>query len=324
MKLYICGNGFDLHNGFKTSFGSYMNYLECAYPDTLHRSKRYLYTGFFNRTWTDVESNLKFDYRRYIEDYCTLFNTEGLPTELNREILSQFRENNFADDIQLFTTIYLFEWITLNYEYRIRQDIPYPNDMVFLYNNSDDRFLTFNYTTTLEDVFGISERNILHVHGNMKTVDCHTLRETHYIRGGKITELNSCLVRRLQFGCIENSPDPILNELKKQTIEPINRMFSYDQILQNIEHICQYTYKSPKTNYRALEEFIENPYITDVIILGHSFDGVDEPYYRDIIIPNLNAARWTFYIHSESERTRAKQFANKYRLSLSDTPFINW
>lgn len=259
MKLYICGNGFDLHNGFDTSFGSYMNYLECMYPDTLHRSKRYLYTGFFNGTWTDVESNLKFDYRRYIEDYRTLFNTEGFPTELNREVLSQFRENNFADDIQLFTTIYLFEWITFNYECRIRKGIPYPNDMGFLYKNSDDRFLTFNYTTTLEDVFDISERNILHIHGNMKTVDCHALQETHYIRGRKITELNPYLVRRLQFGCVENFPDPILSELKNQYIEPINRMFSYDRILQNIEHICQYTYKSPKTNYRALEEFIKNP-----------------------------------------------------------------
>ena len=35
MKLIICGNGFDLHHGFKTGYHHYKNFLEVHYPQAI-------------------------------------------------------------------------------------------------------------------------------------------------------------------------------------------------------------------------------------------------------------------------------------------------
>ncbi|MEL2356136.1 AbiH family protein, partial [Klebsiella pneumoniae] len=34
--------------------------------------------------------------------------------------------------------------------------------------NRDSYFFTFNYTNTLQDIYGVPDENILHIHGNAK------------------------------------------------------------------------------------------------------------------------------------------------------------
>ena len=46
-------------------------------------------------------------------------------------------------------------------------------------------------------------------------------------------------------------------------------------------------------------------------MLGHSMLGVDEPYYRDVIVPKLKDVHWDVYWHKFDD---ASIFIEKYKL----------
>ena len=66
-------------------------------------------------------------------------------------------------------------------------------------------------------------------------------------------------------------------------------------------------------NYDVLSKFIDEnkTKITEVIVLGHSMLGVDEPYYRDVIVPKLKDVHWDVYWHKFDD---ASIFIEKYKL----------
>ena len=47
--------------------------------------------------------------------------------------------------------------------------------------------------------------------------------------------------------------------------------------------------KKLESNYDSLKGFLGSNDIDEVTILGHTILGVDEPYYRDVLIPKLKA-----------------------------------
>ena len=55
--------------------------------------------------------------------------------------------------------------------------------------------------------------------------------------------------------------------------------------------------KNLNENYEKLERFIDSNLneIDEVMIMGHSMLGGDEPYYRDIVIPRLKDRKWKIY-----------------------------
>ena len=70
---------------------------------------------------------------------------------------------------------------------------------------------------------------------------------------------------------------------------------------------------SRNMNYDVLSKFIDEnkTKITEVIVLGHSMLGVDEPYYRDVIVPKLKDVHWDVYWHKFDD---ASIFIEKYKL----------
>jgi len=341
MKLYICGNGFDCHNRFKTDFQYYKDFLQSHYRfDKFHygiveRSIKYSYTLFHEHdNWSDVEKNLTFNYKKYIADYCNCFNRkrvspgESLP-ETDEVILEQFRTEDFSNDLSYFTGICYFEWIKETYNSRIAEGEPYPDDIPFLLGNSEDKFVNFNYTPTLQYIYKIPENNILHIHGKLLDVDESSIQiTTNMPNGSSMCETRNDFARVMQFGSIENDPTRIKDELKSFAVSPQNDMFSIQNMLDNIERICICTYKDIQSNYKKLFDFINQKQIADVVIMGHSFWGVDEPYYERIIVPALKNSRWTFYCHPKEQnnpdKEAAQQFAAKNKIALSDNPFVEW
>lgn len=63
MKLIICGNGFDLHHGFKTGYHNYKNFLELHYPQAIRDFEDFPYINLsVSNKWSDLESSLSLDY----------------------------------------------------------------------------------------------------------------------------------------------------------------------------------------------------------------------------------------------------------------------
>lgn len=85
---------------------------------------------------------------------------------------------------------------------------------------------------------------------------------------------------------------------------------------QSIKEIYMAFSKNLSRNYGKLRDFIElySKDISEVVVLGHSILGVDEPYYRDVIIPMLGDKKWTISYHNERDIDTAMKFSDKYNL----------
>lgn len=74
MKLYICGNGFDLHHGYKTRFTDYKEFLKEYYPHSFSYFEEFRYLDLsLSDKWSDLEQSLSINYEDCIEDAISGF-----------------------------------------------------------------------------------------------------------------------------------------------------------------------------------------------------------------------------------------------------------
>lgn len=139
-------------------------------------------------------------------------------------------------------------------------------------------FITFNYTPTLEYVYGVRPDRILHIHG--RVLDKNEL---------------------LQFDSPDNNP----NEFQKMLEDKYGMDDFYGATIQQVVTVacdrCADTWKNIVGNYDALNLFLDTlTKINTVIIMGNSFDKVDKPYYRDVLAPRYRDAEWVFCEHKSN------------------------
>ena len=96
----------------------------------------------------------------------------------------------------------------------------------------------------------------------------------------------------------------------------INKLANYyDVATKNID-------RRKKTLKRFIEKILTTESINKVIIMGNKYDGVDNPYYQDVLIPMLSNAIWVFYVYGENatileeRKNNAATFAKTNKLSF--------
>lgn len=289
------------------------------------RSVDYPYMKFDGNSWSNLEENLLFNYDKYILDYITYFNQpRDYSNDLSHCTISHLK-HTFYDDLLFFTGECYYNWITYAYNLRKKSTQPFKKDMDFLINNQNDIFLTFNYTPTLEEIYKIPAENILYIHGNINEISKDNLYEYHLLNDKKNSFINSSLCRHLQFGNPKNDPNEILKKIDK-IIPPLskNDMFQWKKLKENINYICNWSFKNLYKNQKNLKDFLCSKLIEKVIVIGHSFDGIDEPYYSNVIIPITQKSIWKFYCHTKDSEKRAFQFISKYNLHTDDSPCLHY
>lgn len=153
--LFIIGNGFDLHHGLKTRYTDFKNYLlnnDLELLEALEnnfgldRNNDYL--------WNCFEDKLK---------HCT-----SIPYNQNVPVSKETAETKistligqiFYIDLNLNQRI--FDWISEIQQNEISSVLSCKEPILM---SSDSLFLSYNYTTVLEDCYGISESRVHHIHG---------------------------------------------------------------------------------------------------------------------------------------------------------------
>ncbi len=147
-KLYIIGNGFDLHHGLKTSYADFRNYakkgsylwnlLSDIYGDAIYE----------DMWWCNFEEMLG------VVDYRHLMNSRnGTP-------LGFMKARNLLKGSlpPLFGS-----WIK-----KIGCNVEPDNSLEI---ETDSMFFSFNYTLLLEKVYGVKEENVWHIHNSVKRPD---------------------------------------------------------------------------------------------------------------------------------------------------------
>lgn len=312
MKLYICGNGFDLHHGLKTSYQDYKKYLEGEHLDIIVDFE-YIVKQNDDRvvSWSSIEESLKINYVKMLLRYADLDSSyENFKQYYDPNYLHV--HNNLEDTfkrltsfITNFTGKFLLDWL---------RSIDVSKAVPNLDLTNEDMYVCFNYTSTLQHVYGIHKENILYIHGaldNLQDID----RQVEEVRKEEIKEMSkeigykeaskywkmvegpsyySLLIRsELKFGAVID---------KKSEIEKLKHQYSGDGefndfLTPSIRVIEEYIDKSTKSlseNYRRLMSFVAQKNIDTVVIMGHSLLSVDYPYYKHIILPLLKNKYWIF------------------------------
>ena len=134
-KLYVIGNGFDLHHGLPCGYADFRAWLRGNRPD-VHRELIRLYGESDSDFWSDFEKGL------------SCFDLDNYPDDVKRTELVKLKDGlNEA----------LGAWI---------QTIGVPEKGSEIEDiDKSAVFFTFNYTRTLEDFYGIDESRVVHLHG---------------------------------------------------------------------------------------------------------------------------------------------------------------
>lgn len=296
--LNIIGNGFDLYHGLPTSYYYFACYL-LANDETFYDELANMYgfsTGIMHQFsdeiergiddvgyWSNFECNLENVSSSWIEDTLQ----DDLELEEPDAVDLEIDRTEYVEKLQK----YLEEWINStvdieqNYEI-VKKRLKYKK----LKLSDDDYFISFNYTHTLEKVYGIE--NVFHIHGE----------------GGADGEKDELI-----FG---HGNDQIINELKRKIRDYEGK--DYDQSSRNRKN----EYKSEaevlsllrkpvqicENSLRSILSNLNNP--NKIIVWGFSLGDVDEPYIK-LIHDKWPKCKWSFSYFSEADRERNRYISDK-------------
>lgn len=264
-RLYIIGNGFDLHHGIKSSYKDFHGWLgpEWNYNDV---------EDYFEDVdlWSNLEENMaKFNY----EDYATSnfsFGNGCLVVKGRHGVQGEVLDLNERRLDEWYTTVLkkFSEWLKgLNTAAK--------GDMLSL-TDDGSVFLSFNYTHTLEDHYHIAKKQVLHIHGEVGD-PWKNLKLGH---NGRILEPTHDLSKR------------------HQEVLDVDTSFAKDA-MDNV-----YSWRKPVQEIIARNEsFWNSLYEVDhVYVLGFSCGSVDLPYIKKIASIVSSDAKWLVTWYKEPER----------------------
>ena len=222
-KLYIIGNGFDMHHEVNCSYTDFYNYCKKNNKELCANIEKFYYDS--NELWYDFENELLNIQLSFILDDCRILhpNWNTCYKEMY-QFIDCVRDE--VDNLKYSLTEAFNSWVKSLNKGNLRKKL-----------NIDVKhslFISFNYTDTLEDLYKVSNDSILYIHGkaNDKNSD---LLFGHGASKDKISELIST-DNILEADALETVGD-FLFALRKDTGYIINENQSFFSKLKDIDEI---------------------------------------------------------------------------------------
>jgi Bacteriophage abortive infection AbiH len=275
--LYIIGNGFDLHHEIKSKYSDFAAYLKSVDPGIHEEIDTYFsFDGF----WNNFEENLaNFDVDMAID------NASGSLISYGDENWSdsyhhayQYELNRIVESVSSKLQERFSDWVM---QIQIPSMVSCDSKLLPLDLNA--RYLNFNYTPTLQQVYGIPNDEILHIHGN-RNIRSDQLFLGHGWKRKEQDSLNYRIdIAEEDIRIIEGND--IVDSYFSKTFKPVA-----DILLQN---------QSFFTDLKPIKQ---------IYVLGHSLAEVDSPYFN-AIISNIDktSTRWAISFHGGAEELEGMQ-----------------
>lgn len=259
--LNIIGNGFDLWHGLPTSYNLFYAFAK----DTLDELESfYLIDTIQSGPWSDFENSLgKFDWKLFYEahDHTDITAENFRPSEafgLEDDLTEQ------ADALVETIKERFHEWIE-------EIDVSLASKKTSF--SGTDSFLSFNYTTTLQLIYGIDDANIVHIHGRSDAYD--DLIFGHGETREEEPELDeNGDSNRTMFSDAESAAKYPFYALQKPVSEIIDKNRDFFHSLGSISTIS---------------------------VIGHSLNDFDLPYFEEVA-KNTKNAKWTVYCYRPEDK----------------------
>lgn len=286
--LHIIGSGFDLAHGIDSRYKDFKEYawnhcknnwnlglLETCYPDINPVIGEL-------ELWCDLEKALgNMDFhaalRETTEDVEMEDGHEGRYQAEMEDAPGSFLPSMFEDFHSLFE-----EWVN-------QIDLNEAEPRAIKHFDHFGKFLTFNYTDTLELLYNIVDNQVNHIHGKRNTNDELVIGHCN------VAVANN-----------ELSNDPPIYEY--QAFEDIARIVNEEH--KDVSQIIS----SNHDYWLSLSD------VDKVVVYGHSLSEVDAPYFREIIRYVQPNTEWYFSVYYSNpiqqteENNRVNNFINQVGL----------
>lgn len=296
MKLYVIGNGFDIHHGLDTRYTSFGLYLKNNFRETYQLLIEYYGLSDLDPHYSASMSDPLWSQ---FERSLSLLDKNSV-LEANMDAMPNYSSDDFRDRDR-YTFQFEMERIlglltTVLYrafrEFILAVQFPQFNLSRSVNIDRDAVFLTFNYTDTLSQYYSIPDENVLFIHGK---ANC----DKELILGHGVDPKNFKEIPA-------EPPTGLSDEDLERWMEYQSEQYDYSFELGK-DAINQYfsaTFKGTDQIIKNNEDFFAKlGDIDEVYILGHSMAEVDLPYFQKLKQAIRHNVKWvaTFYDPEDEE-----------------------
>lgn len=283
-KLFIIGNGFDIHHGIKSKYTDFAGWVESADNEVYRAVEEFLPTwvdreGNVQNAWSDLENNLEYFDTDQLLDYGSNF----LPS-YGADDWSESGHHDF--EYELDRVIRALS-VGLHRSFvRWLDTLSIPTETLVPVRSVDPqaKFLTFNYTPTIQRLYGAT--NVLHIHGSL-------------------ADTTSQIV--LGHGWTAGAEDRWEDRIDERTDTRVAG--GYRLIDEYFRETFKPTAKIIQSNLAFFEGLSD---VSEVYIFGHGLAQVDAPYFAEILRNVPAGVDWTIsYFGDNREREKIETAAIK-------------
>jgi hypothetical protein len=289
--LYIIGNGFDLHHGIPSRYSDFGRFLADKDKEAFGFMERYFPVD--DDCWTDFENGLAhFDAYSVMDDagdFLVSYGTENWKDANHHDY--QFEIQQIVEAVSTRMKAAFVEWIR-------QLPIPLPSAVADrrLRIDPSATFLNFNYTTSLEQLYGVASGNIVPIHGDTASTP-------------------EALI--LGHGWAPSE--------RKSFNDDVDHEATDTRVLEGNQVIDQYfeaTFKPTMAVIARHQPFFASlASVTQIITIGHSLGDVDLPYFREII-RNIDVDKVTWKVCYHGSAHGVQQQMAKLGIDPSKIEFI--
>lgn len=271
-RLFIIGNGFDLHHGIASRYSDFGSYLERVDRETFRIAEEYVVPE--KDLWSCLEERFAEIDVDQIEDYA-----ENFLVPYGADDWSESGHHDYEYEIeQICSAIssrirkHFADWVR---QLAIPTKVAVPVQCV----DPSALFLNFNYTAALQRIYGVPEARVLHIHGAASDSTAEIVLGHGWER--QAADLHSRFTNedtdvRVAGGF------RLIDDLLAETFKPTREILARNKAF-----------------------FTDLSSVTEVFVLGHSLAEVDKPYFSAVLDYADSDAHWTVSFYGSDVATRS-------------------
>jgi len=309
-RMLVIGNGFDVAHGIPSKYIDFREWLENESPETIEKMGCYFpdVLDEDNEWWNDFERNLdKIDAHEKISE-CVNENYPDCASDDFRD-----RDYHTAATIMEEEMKQLYQEIQQSFESWIMTlDLNKPPKFNL---RGFDFFLTFNYTDTLQRIYGINSKKIIYIHGQANVSDRliigHNAIAEHYKPG-------------IELPPLQDPPDNLDSDDISDWYDEITDGYIATSTREAAEMVIR-SFRKPTVeiidSYRLFFPTISR--LKEISFYGFSFADVDMPYINRMALFTDDEAIWKIYYYNQNDFERAmevKKNLTHYKFKINVLP----
>lgn len=298
MKLYIIGNGFDVHHGLDTKYTSFGLYLKQHYNEVYELLLEHY--GFCDLD-PDNDDAMSDPLWSTFETSLSYLDTEAV-LEAHKDSLPMYNSDEFKDrdryTFQIDMEIILEKLTVKLYrafkEFILSVQFPAFDQNNFVNIDINAKYINFNYTDTLAKYYHIPDKNVLFIHEKAEH-DGSDLVLGHGIDPENFKDKPVLPPK--------NISDEEYEEWRQYMSDQYD--YSYELGKDMINRYFTETFKGTDKIIERNAIFLNNlGDIDEVYVLGHSLAEVDLPYFKVLVKSIKPDIKWTATYYASDDQQK--------------------